>query len=69
MISSSNFFKVYAIAFALIVEQIKNAAATIRANGVLITRAISADTPNPMTFRYNNLSALFCQYEKGVYFI
>ena len=58
--SSSNLFKAYAIAFALIVEQIKNAAATISAKGVLITNAISADTPKPITFRYNNLSALFC---------
>ena len=37
----------------------KNAAATTRANGVLITNAIMAETPKPMTFRYNNLSALF----------
>ncbi len=59
-ISSSSFFKVYAIAFALIVEQIKNAAATTRANGVLITSAIIAETPKPITFKYNNLSALFC---------
>ncbi len=58
-ISSSSLFKVYAIAFALIVEQMKNAAATTRANGVLITKAIMAETPNPITFRYNNLSALF----------
>ena len=36
---------------ALIVEQIKNADATTIANGVLITRAIIADTPNPMTFK------------------
>ena len=58
-ISSSSLFNVYAIAFALIVEQIKNAAATIRANGVLITKAIMAETPKPITFKYNNLSALF----------
>ena len=48
-----------AIALALIVEQIKNAAATTRANGVLITNAIMADTPNPITFKYKSLSALF----------
>ncbi len=58
-ISSSSLFNVYAIALALIVEQIKNAAATIRANGVFITKAMSAETPKPMTFKYNNLSALF----------
>ena len=37
----------------------KNAAATTRANGVLITKAIMAETPNPITLMYNNLSALF----------
>ena len=58
-ISSSSLFNVYAIAFALIVEQIKNAAATISAKGVLITKAIRAETPNPITLMYNNLSALF----------
>ncbi len=58
-ISSSSLFNVYAIAFALIVEQIKNAAATTRANGVLIINAIIAETPKPITFKYSNLSALF----------
>lgn len=31
----------------------------MRANGVLITKATIADTPNPMTFKYNSRSALF----------
>ena len=44
---------------ALIVEHINTAAATTSANGVLITNAIIAETPNPITFRYNNLSTLF----------
>ena len=59
-ISSSSLFNAYAIALALIVEQIKNAAATTRANGVFITSAIIAETPKPITFKYSNLSALFC---------
>lgn len=48
--SLSNLFRQYAIAFALIVEQMKNAAATIRAKGVAITNAIRAETPKPITF-------------------
>ena len=51
IISSSSLSKLVAIALALIVEHMKNAAATTNANGVLITKAINAGTPKPMTFK------------------